>query len=321
MSSQREERSPVRRDHAQARIVAQPEVAPPRLGHGPVDLDAVDPRARVEVTVRTRDCPAGVADHEHPIGRLPEERRQQQEEVPVAAGEDGVAPPDRVDGDALVQLQDPRAVVLPEHAHVLVRRLGLVEEATRALHRAGRDEQERADGDRDGEPPPAQQEHCGEREERSRPDHRAARAHERDEDERREERPEDAPDRRERVEASRDAARLGHVPECEPDRERRDRTEQRHRHGEHRERREEGARDDPDGHRGEPVQREVERRARDERDRSDRHRRDEDDPPEQLGPRPGVGHAPADPVADRQVEQDQPDHVRPDDGRAAEVRR
>ena len=64
---------------------------------------------------------------------------------------------------------------------------------------------------------------------------------ERDEHDRRAERAEDAADRREPVEASRDRSRVLDRRQREPDRERAHHPEQRHRNGEQRERREERA--------------------------------------------------------------------------------
>ena len=53
----------------------------------------------------------------------------------------------------------------------------------------------------------------------------------------------------------------------------------------------------------------------------DRARRDEHDPAEEPRLGPAVGHLPAQPVPDREIQEDEPDDVRPDDRRAAEVGR
>ena len=305
----------------QARVVAEPEVTAPDLGHLRVDLDTVDLHIRVELPERPGRRPARVSDHEHPLGRVVEKGRDDEEHVPLPAREHGVRPPHRVIDDALVETEDTRAVGALQHLDVLVGRLRLVDEARRRLDRLCGDEEER--GHPDGEDLPAAAEHeRGREDEQGRgAEHRPLRSDERDGDERRDEGADDAPERGEGVEASGDRARLGDVVEGEANGERRDGAQERHRHREQKECGEEGADDGADADRVETLHGEVEDRPRYEREHRDDERGHEHDPPEQAGLGPAVGHLASDPVADREVDEDQPDDVGPDDRRAAEVGR
>ena len=105
------------------------------------------------------------------------------------------------------------------------------------------------------------------------------------------ERPEQAADRRERVEPPRDLAGRRDLDDREADRERRDHPEQDDRRREQQQRPEERADHGARRHLVEPARRDVEDRRRDERDQRDEQRRCEDEPPEQLRRRVAVGDA------------------------------
>ena len=192
---------------------------------------------------------------------------------------------------------------------------------SRRLDRARRHGEQHGERERQHLPARAEQQARRERERDGRADHRALRADERDE-------------RRSPRRTSRECCRSsrartgGPTPRrrsrptaAQPDRERAHDAEQRHRDGEERERREERADGRAERRRVQLLHRRVENRPRDERDQCDRRGGDEHDPPEQRALRPPVCELAAEPVADRQVHEDQPDHVRPDDRRAAEERR
>ena len=178
-----QERPRVRRDHVQPRVVVQAEVAAADRGHGRVELDAVDPRLRVEDAERASRRAARVAEDRDPPQRPAEQRRDREEHVPLAAGQHRVRPPDRVHGEALVQVQPPHAVQLGD-LDELVARLVLVDQARLRAHRAGRDREQRADARRDEEPAPAEQRRAGESDEQRRREQRPLRADRRDQDER-----------------------------------------------------------------------------------------------------------------------------------------
>jgi hypothetical protein len=210
-----EERPAVGRDRAQPRVVAEPEVAAAGLSHGRVDLDA-----RMEAAVCARDRAARVADHQHRARLAAKQRGDDVEEIPVAAGQHRVGPPDRVDGHALVQLEHAGSVRTAQHLHELVPRLVLVQEPGLRLDRAGRQREQRDERERDDEPASWQQRRRRQREQGRRADEGALRARERDRDERREERPRDRAGRRERVQPPGDRAGARDVDDGEPDGER-----------------------------------------------------------------------------------------------------
>ena len=138
--------------------------------------------------------------------------------------------PERVDGHALIQLQHARPVIALDHLHVLITGLGLVEQPRGRLDRADRDQRggrrrrrsRAATGARGAAPrrvrggllPPSIV--------RCVPRSGIVTSAEH-------ERADDAPDRREGVEAPGDRPRVLDVRDREPDREWRDRPEQRHR--------------------------------------------------------------------------------------------
>ena len=204
------------------RVVAHAEVAVAGVRHRGVDLDALDADARVEDAEGACHGAACVAEHGEALRRVLEQRGHGEERVPHAAGQHRVRPPERVHGDALVQVHAPRAVDLP-YLDELVRRLVLVDHALGRLDRAGRDREQRRRRDQGDEPAPAEERHGARREHGGREQHRALRADQRDEDERRQERPQQAAGRGERVQAPGDRARLADVDEGESHRERRDR--------------------------------------------------------------------------------------------------
>ena len=230
--------------HGQARVVLHAEVAPADAAHGRIELDAVDPRARVVDAERPRDRPAGVAEDGDALraaGRAAAARARNASQTPPVSTV--VLAPDRVHGDALVQAEQPAAVVALDDLDELVERLLLVQQPVLRLDRARRDRDERRERRRDHERLAAEQQRRREREHDGRAEQRALRADERDQDERRQERAEQRAGRRERVEAAGDGARGRDVVDREPDRERRDHPEQHDRGREEQQHREERADD------------------------------------------------------------------------------
>src|SRR4029453_11937375 len=111
----------------------------------------------------------------------------------------------------LVEEQLPLAVRLLDDLDELVARLALVDQSALRLEDAGRDEEERGQRRRQGEPPAAEQERAAEADHGRACDQRPLGADRRDQDERGKERPEQAADRRDGVEAARDSAGALHV--------------------------------------------------------------------------------------------------------------
>ncbi len=171
---------------------------------------------------------------------LSEERWRGEVRVPDAAGQHRVAPPDRVDGDPLVQVEAAHSVELGD-VDELVAGLLLVDEPRLGANLARRNGDQGPQRRCDDEPATAEQ-HCSrERNGDRRDQQRAPSPDRRDQHERGEERPEQAAHRRERVEPPGDGAGVPDVLDTEPHRERRDHAEQDHRRREEREHGEEGA--------------------------------------------------------------------------------
>ena len=203
----------------------------------------------------------------------------------------------------------------------LVERVLLVQQPGLRFHRTGwkRDESGECGGDDEHTAP--EEERGGEREQRCRAEQRPLRSHERDRDQRRHEGAEERAGSGERVEATRHGSRGCDVGDREADREGRDHPE---RDDGRREQEEDGEERADHGARGGVVEipdRRVEKRPGDER--CDRHpdRRRENDQAEQARLRPPVGEASAEPVAEGERGEHDPDQVRPDDRRRAEVGR
>ena len=133
--------------------------------------------------------------------------------------------------------------------------------------------------------------------------------------------PEQAADRRDRVQPPGHRAGLGDVGDGQAQRVRRDRARDEDRdRDEHRDaeqRADEGARRD----RVQRVDGEAEERVGDERHGREQHPGQQHDPVQPLARRVAVGEPAAVPVADRQRDEHDADRVRPDDRRRAEVRR
>ena len=308
----------VRRDHVQPGIVVQPEVAATDRGHVRVELDSVDPGLRVEDAHRPGRRAARIAEDRDPPQRTAEQRRNSEVGVPLPAGEDRVRPPERVHGEALVQVQPPDSVQLGD-VDELVARLVLVDQARLRAHRAGRDRDQRPDARRDEEPAPAEQRRAGQSDEQRGREQRPPGSDRRDEHERGEEGAQEAARRGERVQAPGDRARVAHVLDREPHGEGRDHPEQHQRRREECEHREEGADRRSGRDPVEPLHGDVQERAGRERDDRDQDRREHDDPPEHPRARVAVRDLPADPVADRERREHEADDVRPDDRRAPVV--
>ena len=315
-----EERPGVGGVDRQVRVVAEPEPAPADPRHRRVELDAVDVRGRVVDAECAGGRPGRVAEDRHPPERAGEQRRHREEHVPLAPGQDGVRPPDRMDRHAFVQMQHPLPARLPDHLDVLVARRLLVEQAGRRLHGARRHEHEDAQRHRHDQRPPAEQQRARRGQDRGGDEQGPLRADQRDQDQRGDKRADERARGGERVEAPRGPARLADVVEREPDRERRDRTEQDDRGREEQEHGEERADDRAVGRAVETLDGEIEEGPGGERDEGHDQPCRDDERPEQAGLRPPVGEPPAQPVPDRERGEHEPDQVRPDDRRRAEVR-
>ena len=223
-----EERPGIGVVHGQARVVLEPEVAAAGPADRRIELDAVDARLGIEHPERPRSRAGRVAEDCNRAQRPVEQRRQCQERVPDPAGEHRVAAPDRVNGDALVQAQQPLAVGTLDDLDELVERVLLVQEARLGLDRTRWNGDERRDRRREHDHPPTEQEGGGEREQRRRAEQGALGPGERDRDQRGHEGAEQRPCGREGVEAARDRTGRFDVGDRQPDREGRDHPEQHH---------------------------------------------------------------------------------------------
>ena len=146
-------------------------------------------------------------------------------------------------------------------------------------------------------------------------------ADERDQQQRREHRPGERAGGRDRVEAAGDPAGVLDVGHREAERVGRGGAEQHHRHRDQREDGEQRADERAGRDRVERVDRDVEERPGDERDDREQHRRGAGPSCRARDRRVAVGEAAAEPVADRERDEDDADRVRPDDRRGAEERR
>ena len=240
-------------------------------------------------------------------------------ESQTPAGQHRVRAPHRVNGDPLVEVEEPPSVVLLDDLDVLLVRRLLVQQPVPVLDRTGRDDHERREPGRDDEIARPEEEARRACEDRRHDEERPLRPDRGDEDERRQERAEQRSRGRERVETPGDLAGRRDARHGEPDRERRDHAEQDDGRRAEQEHREEAPDDGPCRRLVEPVDRDVEERTGDERDRSHEHRRGEHDVAEERRLGPPVGDPPAEPVADRQRREDDADEVRPHDRRGAEI--
>ncbi len=250
----------------------------------------------------------------------PSEGGNRQVRVPDAARQHRVLPPDRVNGNPFVQIEAAHAVDLGD-VDELVAGLLLVDEPGLGPHGSGRNrEQGRKDG---GDEEPAAAEHGGacKRNDRGRDQQRPLGADNRNQDERGEERPEQAADRRERVEPAGDLARVPHVVDREPHRERGDHPEQDHRRREQHQDGEEGSDRRAGRDLVEALHRHVQKRSRRKRSYCDEGSSGEDDDAEQTPFGPSVDQSASEPVPERERRKHEPDHVGPNDRGAAVVGR
>ena len=255
-------RDPSRHMFHATMLVTRAEESSRDFVHLGIDLDTVDRHAGVEAPIGSSHRPARIADHEHSRRRSVEERWQEQKQIPVAAGQDGVPAPHRMDNHALVQLEIPLAVVVLNDADVLVLRFGLVEAP---LHVAGRKSEQSSRHNWSEEPATAHEDARRDGEDDGRADERPLGADERDQHKGAEECPGQAAGGRERIQASRDLSRLGDAVEREAERERRHRPQCRDRDGEEGDRGEERTDDGSDRERVEALHGDLEKRPRGER--------------------------------------------------------
>jgi hypothetical protein len=223
-------------------------------------------------------------------------------------------------GEPFVQVQAADAVQLGD-VDELVARLVLVDQAGLGADGPRRDGEQRADARCDEEPAATEQSRAGEGRDQRCGEKRPARPDRRDQDERGEERPEEAADRGQRVELPGHGPRVAHVVDRQPDREGSDHPEQGQCRCEEREHGEERADRGTGRHLVETVHGNVEERPGRERDDGDQYGPDDDDPTQHARARMPVRDLPADPVADREGREHEADDVRPDDGRAPVVGR
>ena len=308
--------------HGQAGVVPEPEEAAADAADGRIELDPVDAGLGVEDAERPRGRAGGVAEDRHGAKRPAEERRHRQERVPHPAREHRVRAPDRMDGDTLVQPQQALAVGPLDDLDELVERVLLVQQAAAppSPRRAGARRvrrsrpRARAPGARAGR----------RRRARAAPRYRAGsagfpRAGSRS-----------AQARRCRAASRRSRARRSDPQPRRPSRRRRSRAGSRTARpsraattaGANRSR---TAKNEPITAPAEASSRlptaASRNGLRDERRDRDPDRRRQNDQAEQTRLRPPVGEAAAEPVAEREPGEHDPDQVRPDDRRRAEVGR
>ncbi len=243
--------------------------------------------------------------------------------VPVVAGQVTARPVERVDRLALVQLQHPRAVVAFDHPRVLVRRLRLVQHpaGVGSLDRPHRCEDSQSQRRRQRGKAPAEARRGNQGERAGKDEKGALRPQQRDQQQGRDHRPEERAGGRDRVEPPHHLARVLAVAHSQPHGPGRGGAEQGHRDRDQHQDSEQRAGEAADRDAVEGVDREAEKGPGGEGDGGDQHRGTEDQETEAAQVRVAVGVAAAEPVADRECDQDDADRVRPDDRRGAEVGR
>ena len=227
-------------------------------------------------------------------------------------------------GLALVQLEHPAAVVALDHAGVLVLGVGLVDHPAvlgaglQRAHGQGDQQRDGGGGERVAAHRP-QPPHRHDRDRQREDQEGAPRAHERDEQQGRQQRPHQRARRGQRVQPAGHASRLldrghrqpngpgGHGPQ-QQDR-------HRHQHQHRSERAEEG----PGGDLVEGVDGHVQQRVGGEGHERQQRRGHQREQAQAAHVRVAVGQPPAQPVADRQRDQHDADRVGPHDGGGAEV--
>ena len=219
-----------------------------------------------------------------------EQRREQQEEVPVAPGEHRAGEPRRVGRNALVQLELAAAGPVGDDADVLVLRLGLVD---RALDLRWRHSEQRRHRDRREQPRPAEQERRAHGHAGRGADERPLRPGPGDRHERGDEGTGEAAGGRQRVQPARHLPRLRDSVQREPDEEGRRGPERGHRNREEGKGGEERSRDRAGRDRVEAVQRPAQERPGRERRHRQRGRGHQQDRPQHPRLGPPVGEPPA----------------------------
>ena len=231
-----------------------------------------------------------------------------------------MGPPLRVHRDSLVEVQVAHRALLHDLDELVLRVL-LVEEPGHRLHGARRHGEHACERHRRQDPATPEQQGPAERDDDCGTDERALCPAELDRDDGRHEHADDAPDRRECIQASGHRPRDRDIGDGEPDRKGRRRPEQddgrREEHERAEERSDDGSRRDV----VQPAHRDVEQRLGGEGNDGDESAARHDEPAEHVRVRVPVGDAAAEPVADRERREDEADHVGPHDRRGAEVRR
>ena len=165
--------------------LAHPEVLPPDPTDRGVELDSVDLGAWVVDTESARSRPRGVAEDRHAFEGPPQQRGNCEVGIPFPSRQDRVCAPQRMDGDALVQLQNSAPIRTLEDTDVLVARGLLVQQAALGLDRAWRNHDESREDGRHKQVASAEQEARRCRQERGNDEKRPLCAHGGDEDKRR----------------------------------------------------------------------------------------------------------------------------------------
>jgi hypothetical protein len=203
----------------------------------------------------------------------------------------------------------------------LVAGLLLENEPRLGANLARREGEQCAEGGGHDNPAAPEQDGAGQRDDDRGDDQRPPRSNRRDQDERREERAQQAADGRKRVQATGDRPRVADVVDCEAQGERRDHAEQDHGRREQQKHREERPDRRPGRDPVEPLDRDVEERARRKRHDRDQDACPEHDATEKALAWVAVRDPAAQPVSERETREDEPDHVRPHDRRAPVIGR
>lgn len=311
-----------------------------RLGHRKVLLPGGDDR-RVEFYAINRhravdrrvlacDGAGGESDHQHIARRRAGCKLwRDQKQVPDAVGQHAVGAVRGLVRLPFVHSQQPPAAVVVNDLDEIVERLGFVDQPRRGFDDAGRAKRgEYGNCCKQQSVPQRASAFCFERdagdradEERERQrDERAACAEEREQHEHGTEHAEDAAERRERVQFAGGRAAGCDVARAEPNRKWRDAAEQRHRNREQDERAGERHQAESSVECLQRRNRELQERARDVRQNSNRKARPRDDAVERHRARVAVCPSSAEIIAEREINQNQADDVRPDQSRIAEER-
>ena len=311
--------APVGHGHPQVRLRHR-EVLAADVDDFGIQLDTIDADRTLNRRQLAGDRPAGEADHRHPLGRLARAKiPSQQHLVPVGVGVLGGRVVDRMHGLTLVE-HELGLVPDFDDLDVVVSRLRFVQTDTvrRRADRPATKDRQHCDQDREQQVEPAaaaaQKARRRNRAERKRQDKNGRAGPIRgNQPEHRDECPQDASQRRQRIDRAGRIAGGLELPDAKPDHERRDHPEEDHRSRKQDDDRDQRAQHEPHRELGEAGLGQREDRPRDDRDRRGQKRGGGGDLIQQASVGAPIGQPAAGIVADRQVDQDQPDQGPPDE--------